>query len=144
MKKSCKNIYQIARNSSGLTQEIAAELLAVSTRSLSDYESGNTIPHGDIVASMIKIYKTSWLGYEHLRLSSQLGRQVLPVININDLAQSVLSLQKESIDVKKYKPCMIEIASNSKVDDHQKERWQEVTKEIYEMVGAALSVVYSE
>ncbi len=144
MKKSCKNIYQIARNSSGLTQEIAAELLAVSTRSLSDYESGNTIPHGDIVASMIKIYKTSWLGYEHLRQSSQLGRQVLPVININDLAQSVLSLQKESIDVKKYKPCMIEIASNSKVDDHQKERWQEVTKEIYEMVGAALSVVYSE
>ena len=143
MNESYRTIYQLARKNTRLTQEFAAELLSVSSRSLADYESGKTIPHGDIVASMARIYKANWLGYEHLRLSSNLGKEILPPINIKDLAQSVLSLQKESSDVEGIKSCMIEIASNSKVDEHQVERWGEVTKEVLEMAGAALSVVFS-
>ena len=143
MHERYRSIYQLARNNARLTQEQAAELLHISVRSLADYESGATTPNGDIVNDMVDIYDANWLGYEHLRQSSKVGQRCLPAINITDLAQSVLSLQKESIDVENIKPCMIKIASNGRVDDHEVERWEEVTKEILEMAGAALSVVYT-
>ncbi|MCQ4921520.1 helix-turn-helix domain-containing protein [Tissierella carlieri] len=143
MNESCRNIYQLARNVAGLTQIEAAERLNVSVRSLAHYESGNTTPHGDIVADMAEIYGTRWLGYEHLRLSTKLGKQVLPAIDITDIAKSVLVLQKESGDVENVKPCMIKIACDGNIDKHEEKRWDEVTKEVFEMAGAALSVVFS-
>ncbi|MCF6466384.1 helix-turn-helix domain-containing protein [Clostridium sp. Cult2] len=142
MNRRYRSIYQLARNNAGLTQLGAAEMLNISVRSLADYESGATIPHGDIVYDMADIYNAKWLGYEHLRISTKVGQRCLPKINISDLAQSVLSLQKESIDVENVKPCMIKIASNGRIDEHEVQRWEEVTKEILEMAGAALSVVY--
>ncbi|OZV11694.1 transcriptional regulator [Tissierella sp. P1] len=143
MNKSCKNIYQLARNVAGLTQIEAVELLSVSLRTLGGYEALNPIPHSDIVHAMVEIYGTKWLGYEHLRLSTQLGKQVLPPINIDDIAKSVLVLQKESSDVEEVKNCMVKIACGGKIDKHEERRWNEVTKEVFEMAGAALSVVFS-
>lgn len=144
MKGSYRTIYQMARNSANLTQLEASELLHISVRTLGGYETGVIVPHGDTVFKMVNIYDSKWLGYEHLRQSTEVGSQCLPEINIKDLAQSVLALQKESTDVENLKSCMIEIASNSRVDDHQAERWKEVTKEVFEMAGAALSVVFSK
>lgn len=143
MNESCRTIYQLARNIAGLTQLEAAERLNVSVRALGNYELGNTVPHGDIVADMAEIYGTRWLGYEHLRQSTKLGRQILPAINIDDIAKSVLVLQKESGDVEDVKSCMIKIACDGKIDKHEEDRWDEVTKEVFEMAGAALSVVFS-
>jgi transcriptional regulator with XRE-family HTH domain len=143
MNESCRNIYQLARNVAGLTQIEAAGLLNVSVRALGNYELGTTIPHGDIVADMTVVYGTRWLGYEHLRLSTELGKQVLPAINIDDIAKSVLVLQKESSDVEEVKNCMVKIACDGKIDKHEEGRWDEVTKEVFEMAGAALSVVFS-
>lgn len=143
MNESCRNIYQIARNVAGLTQLDAAEKLNVSVRALSNYESGSTVPHSDIVADMSEVYETRWLGYEHLRKSSNLGMNILPEIDFSDIAKSVLVLQKESSDVESVKNCMINIACDNKVDDHETHRWSEVTKEVRELAGAALSVVFS-
>lgn len=143
MKRRCRSIYQLARKNAGLTQEQAAELLNISVRSLIDYEAGVTVPNGDIVCSMVKVYKARWLGYEHLRQSSDLGKLILPPIKIEDLAKAVLVLQKESSDVEAIKNSMITIACDSKVENHEEQRWREVTKEVFEMAGAALSVVYS-
>lgn len=144
MKGAYRSIYQNARNNAGLTQQQASELLHISVRTLGAYELGDIIPNGDIVADMVQVYNANWLGYEHLRQSSKLGEKILPPINIQDLAQSVLSLQKESADVENVKSCMIEIACNSRVDEHQVTRWSEITKEIREMAGAALSVVLTK
>lgn len=143
MNESCRNIYQLARNVAGLTQIEASERLGVSVRALGNYELGNTIPHGDIVADMAIAYGTKWLGYEHLRLSTKLGQETLPAINIDDIAKSVLVLQKESSDVEDVKTCMVKIACDGRIDRHEEERWDEVTKEVFEMAGAALSVVFS-
>ncbi|WMM26699.1 helix-turn-helix transcriptional regulator [Tissierella sp. MB52-C2] len=143
MNESCRNIYQLARNVAGLTQIEASERLGVSVRALGNYELGNTIPHGDIVADMATVYGAKWLGYEHLRLSTKLGQEILPEIDITDIAKSVLVLQKESGDVDDVKPCMIKIACDGRIDRHEEDRWDEVTKEVFEMAGAALSVVFS-
>ena len=144
MNRTCRNIYQLARHYADLTQKEAAELLNISIRALGNYELGNIIPHGDIVEEMVKAYGTEWLGYEHLRKSTELGKRILPRIDISDIAKSVLVLQKESNDVDHVKNCMVKIACDGIIHEHEKERWSEVTKEIREMAGAALSVVFSK
>lgn len=144
MKERCRSIYQLARNRAELTQEQAAELLNVGTRTLAGYEACAPIPNGEIVDKMVEIYEASWLGYEHLRLSTKVGRRCLPEINIEDIAKSVLVLQKESGDVETIKPSMIKIACDGEVEEHEEKEWSEVTKEVFEMAGAALSVVFSK
>lgn len=138
-----RNIYQFARNIAGLTQEVASKKLNISVRSLIDYETEKTTPHGDTVADMISIYGTRWLGYEHLRYSTELGRNILPPIDFSDIAKSVLVLQKETSDVENMKNCMIAIACDGRIDDHEEHRWDKVSKEVREMAGAALSLVFS-
>ena len=143
MKEKYTSIYQVARNNAGLTQMKASELLNVSVRSLINYENENTPVHGDIVNDMVEVYDAKWLGYEHLRQSTKVGKMCLPKINVDDIAKSVLVLQKESGDVEDVKSCMIKIACDGRIDEHEEERWDEVTKEVFEMAGAALAVVFS-
>lgn len=143
MNGRCRSIYQLARNYADFTQVVAAESLNLSVRSLIDYELGKTIPNSDVVADMARLYKARWLGYEHLRISSRLGIEILPAINVEDIAKSVLVLQKESSDVDNIKNWMVDIACDGKVDKQEVNKWDQVAKEVFEMAGAALSVVYS-
>lgn len=143
MAEKYRSIYQLARIISGLTQLEASERLHVNVRTLGKYESGEIIPNPDIVANMVQIYGTPWLGYEHLRQSSELGRQILPPINIDDLAKSVLILQKETADVERIKNEMIQIACDGIIEEHEKQSWDGVLKEVLEMAGAALSLVFT-
>lgn len=51
---SNRNIYAAARNAAGLTQERAAECLAVSVRSLADYESGVRLPSEEVAEEIAR------------------------------------------------------------------------------------------
>lgn len=144
MQGRCGNIYKAARKSAGLTQEQAAELLHISVRSLAEYEAGRTIPPDDVVCRMIEVYGAEWLGYEHLKHSTEVGRRYLPDLELTDLAKSVLRLQKEVADVETIKPKMVEVACDGEVHPHEEEVWHKVTKEVLEMAGAALAVVFSQ
>ncbi len=143
MKKRCVNIYKTARKSAGYTQEQAAEILHVSPRTLSDYESGKTIPGDDIVCKMIEIYDANWLAYEHLKQSTEIGKRFLPDIDFTDLAKSVLKLQKEVRDLETVNDDMIDIACDGVIEEDERSKWKNVVKEISEMAGAALAVIFS-
>lgn len=142
MQKSCRNIYKTCREVAGFTQEHAAELLAISTRTLADYETGKRIPGDDLVCNMVEIYETDWLGYQHLK-QTEVGRKYLPEIECSDLAKSVLKLQKEVNDLQLVSPDMIAIACDGVVEGCKEERWNRVVEEINDMAGAALAVVFS-
>lgn len=141
MKNTCRNIYATARIEAGFTQEHAAELLNVSIRSLAEYESGKRIPQDDIVCSMIENYRSLTLAYLHLKNSTEVGRKYLPDIHTADLAQSVLRLHKEVDDLKHVTPDMFEIACDGSIEDHESKRWSDVTKEVKDIAGAALSML---
>jgi len=143
MRSCCGNVYQVARKSAGLTQDNAAELLHISVRSLGAYENGETIPPDDVVCNMIEVYQARYLGYMHLKQSTEVGRRFLPDLDISDLAKSVLRLQKEVGDLKHINSDMIEIACDGAVEESEKDRWKSITKEINEMAGAALAVSFS-
>lgn len=144
MNKRCENIYKIARKKAGLTREEAAELLHISVRSLADYEAGVTIPKDDIVCEMIEIYDAPWLGYQHLRYSSEVGKRYLPDITLTDLARAVLRFQKEVRDIDSIDKDMIDIACDGEINDDELDRWQQVRKEIDEMAGAALAIMFTK
>ncbi len=139
-----ENIYKNARKTTILTQEKASEFLRISKDSLSAYERGITRTPDDIVCKMIEVYGTRWLAYEHLRESTLVGQKYLPKINHNDVAKSVLRLQKEIADLNLVNSDMISIACDGIIDETEVSTWNKVTKEIQEVAGAALAVVFTK
>jgi len=143
MKRECCNIYKFARKNAGLTQEEAAELLHISVRSLADYEAGRTIPPDDIVCNMVEIYKARWLAYSHLKYSTMVGQRYLPELSLTDLPRSVLKLEKEVRDLENINGELVAIACDGEIDEQERPMWQRIIKEINEVAGAALTVVFS-
>lgn len=143
MKTGCENIYKSARKAAGLTQEEAAEKLFISTRSLLEYEAGRTIPPDDVVCRMVEVYGVKYLAYLHLKNSTKVGKRYLPDLHILDLPRSVLKLQKEVKDVTDINPEMIDVACDGVVEEHERETWKNIEKELLEMVGAGLSVIFA-
>lgn len=139
-----ENIYKNARKTTIFTQEKAAEFIGVSKDSLSAYERGITPTPDDIVCKMIDLYKSEWLAYEHLRKSTEVGRRYLPKIHYSDIAKSVLKFQKEVNDLENISNDMITIACDGVIEKHERNKWLEVTKEIEEVAGAALSLIFTK
>lgn len=142
MSRYCGNIYKQAREQAGLTQLQASELLPVSVRTLSEYENGRLLPSDELVIRMIKVYDSDTLGYQHLQRNTLIGRICLPDIEFTGLAQSVLRLQKEMADVEMLKGQMVEVAYDNVVHPYQEDVWSMAEKEVLEMVGAGLGVLF--
>ena len=143
MKKDCKNIYKACREAAEMSQESAVEHLYTSTRSLSDYETGRTIPGDDIVCRMIESYNAPELAYLHLQQNTEVGRRYLPAICLENLPKAVLRLQKESRDMRIVEGDLISIACDGEVDSTEQSTWARARTELQELVGAALSVLFT-
>lgn len=143
MKENFTNIYKSARRDAGITQEQAAEQLYVSTRSLAEYEAGRTIPPCDVVCRMVEVYGAKHLAYLHLKQSTEVGCRFLPELHILDLPRSVLRLQKEVADVNGIHREMVDVVCDGMVEEHEHGIWQSIEKELMEMVGAGLEVIFA-
>jgi DNA-binding XRE family transcriptional regulator len=135
------NIYKSGRVSAGLTQEHAAELIGVSVRSLIAYEVYERIPSDNIVHRMIEIYKTRHLAYQHIKRNSDLGRY-LPDVSFEDLPRGVIALQNEMEDVMCKSRRIREIARDGCISEEESKDWKMIVKELNEMTGAALSLMF--
>ncbi len=143
MNKNCQNIYKAARESAGFTQEEVSQLLNVCCRSVSEYETGKTIPNDDIVCAMIEVYGTRYLAYMHLKRSMEVRKRFLPEIDVGDLAKLVLRWQKKVGDLHRISGQIMKIACDGKFDGEEKAGWIDVEKKINEVAGAALSLIFS-
>ena len=97
MQADCRNIYQAARKVAGLTQEKAAEMIAISGRSLADYETGGRIPSNATVELMVMVYNSQLLATQHLRNSAEFARDLLPAEEAMRLPEAVLTLWTPSM-----------------------------------------------
>ena len=102
MTERSENRYKMSRNSAGLTQEQAAELLHISVRALSDYENGHVRPSDDIVLAMVDNYNCPLLGWWHMK-QTPLGNRVLPDIQMpttnGDMALQAWSAQNALVPI---------------------------------------------
>ncbi len=138
-----RNIYQIARESAGLTQEKAAELLDISVESIRAYEGFKRIPPNKIVVNMIEIYDSRYLAYQHLKYSNEELYNFIPSIDVKDLPSAMLKLYKEVTDFIKVRDEMIDITSDGVIDEKEKPRFDSILKELDDIVDAIMSLKFS-
>ncbi len=138
-----RNIYQIARESAGLTQEKAAELLNISVESIRAYEGDKRIPPNNVVVNMVEIYNAQFLAFKHLK-NSELGQRYLPEVEVKSLSTSILNLQNR---IKKLNNCnelLIEIGCDGVISEEEKDTWEEVNDDLNSVVEAILELKYSK
>lgn len=146
MPKDGGNIYQTARKAAGLTQEAAAERLAVSDTSIRAYESGERLPGDDIVARMCAVYGVQYLGLQHLQLKTTLlpaciqtaQPEPLPVATIK-LVRRVLAFAEAHRSDQ-----LLEIAEDGVISDSERTLFDEIAGELGDIVQAALALQYAE
>lgn len=144
MVQEYRNIYQIARESKGITQEKASELMDISVDSLRAYEGDRRVPPDRIVIKMIEIYDTQYLAYQHLKTSAEVGQKYLPEIEIKELPLAILKLQKEVTDFIKCKDLMIQITCDGIIDDEERPQWNSIMKELDDVVEAIMALKFAK
>ena len=139
-----RNIYQIARESVGITQEKAAELLDISVESIRAYEGFKRIPPNKVVVGMIEIYDSRFLAYQHIKNASEDLQDYIPNINIKDLPSAILRLQKEVSDFIKVKDDLIDITCDGVIDSEERPRYDRIIKELDDIVEAIMSLKFAK
>lgn len=139
------NIYQTARESSGLTQEKAAERIGVSTESIRIYESGKRIPPDDVVVRMVDIYDARYLAYQHIKENVKAAGSLIPSnVEIKDLPTAVLRLQKEVNDFMKVRDQMLDITCDGVISEDERPAWNRIIKELDDISRAIMSLNFAK
>ena len=144
MKDNCRNIYRIARDTAGLTQERWAENLGISTEAVRQYEAGVIMPGDDIVLQMAEISGQLILPYRHLVRKSRVAAAILPELDDElGLSESVLSLLIQIDDFREdgLKELM-RIAADGKVSQDEEEIYREAMEQLLRLVKLAMSMSY--
>ena len=144
MAQQYRNIYQIARESTGLTQEKDSEYLDISVDSLRAYEGDKRTPPDHVVIKMIEVYDTQYLAYQHMRTRDDVGKSFLPNVEIKDLPAAMLRLQKEVNDFIKLRDEMIDITCDGVIDENEKGRWDIILKELNDVADAIMALRFAK
>lgn len=140
------NIYQTARKSAGLTQEAAAERLAVSLSSLRAYEGGERVPAGDVVARMCIVYDTQFLGVQHLQLFGSLLPECVQEARPERLETATIKLVRRIMQFADghRNDRLLEIAEDGMIDEAERPEFLAITAELNEIIKSALALMYTE
>ena len=93
---------------------------------------------------MIEIYDTQYLAYQHLKTSAEVGGKYLPDIEIRELPVAMLRLQKEVSDFIRLKDVMIEITCDGIIDDNERPQWNQIVKELDDVVEAIMALKFAK
>lgn len=142
MSENVMNIYATCRKAAGMTQERAAELLGVATRTLAAWETGERIPPALRVADMVDLYATPVLAIQHLRLNSMIGADLLPEVSAVPMSQAVCQV---CAAITKLEACgasaaLLEIAADGRVDDLERPRYDELLAALDPVIQAVLTL----
>lgn len=144
MAVDCQNIYKNARKSAGMTQEKAAQLLNVSVDSLRDYEQSQRLVPSDVASAMCDVYQAPYLAVQHLRRSSELGKRVVPEIQLKDLPEAVLSVLAAVQRFIVKRDAMIEIVADGKIEEDEQAEWDEILDRTNNLFVAMANMRFSK
>ena len=139
MKQDYGLIFKESRESAGLTQERAAELLDRSTRTISYYESNETLPSVAMMLEMAKVYKDKLLLYKLADPRVAKIQRTLPskgIINMLDIVNQISSIA----------PQLVTIARDDLIEENEMEIWNkglDISDDMI-MTGLALKYIHTE
>lgn len=128
-----------ARAIAGLTRERAAEILDISPRTLSYYESGRKIPD-EIVAGMVRAYKSPALGYRFLSSELGTGRMILPQIERVGISSSALRLHVVMKRAEALEEDLDNICWDDRITAEEEETFRACMKRVMELAGACIGM----
>ena len=137
MQKRSMNPYLNARLFANLTRVQASMEMAVSERSLAEYELDGRVVPDDLVLKMVNVYHTPWLRVQHLQRNPVFCDIFGLVPQMTDKAVNVLSVQKEVSDVVKMFPELIEkTLSKSELGSRLIKECREATQSLLALIGS--------
>lgn len=147
MAHDARNIYQIARKTAGLTQEAAAERLALSVESLRAYETGQRIPGNDIVGAMMSVYNTQYLGIQHVQAAGAPLPACVQDVQVGlSLESSTIKLVNRWLAFANRHRCdqLLAIAEDGIIDEAERPQFDRIIGELSELVRTTLALMYTE
>lgn len=129
--KANKNIYQLTRESLGLTREKASDLLdTISQDRLEKIESEKCVPHPEEVLIMSEGYKAPQLCNYYCSKECRIGQEYIPEIKIKDLSQIVLEMLASLNSMNRKKERLIEITADGEIDEEEIEDFIYIQEEL--------------
>lgn len=140
------NIYQAARKAAGLTQEAAAERLAVSVESMRAYETGLRLPGDDVVTRMMAVYDAQYLGAQHLQCKPWLLPECVMMAKPEPLPVAVIKLVRRVMAFAEAHRSdqLMEIAEDGVISEGERDLFDEIAGELGDIVQAALALEYAK
>lgn len=140
------NIYQAARKAAGLTQEAAAERLAVSVESMRAYETGLRLPGDDVVTRMMAVYDAQYLGAQHLQCKPWLLPECVMMAKPEPLPVAVIKLVRRVMAFAEAHRSdqLMEIAEDGVISEGERDLFDEIATELGDIVQAALALEYAK
>lgn len=126
MDKEYRNIYRIARESTDLTQDKAAELADVSVNSIAAYESGRRVPSSETVIILADTYKYPELLNDYC-LNCPVGKRVSAPLNkenLNNIYKLILNLCRTLNNGNEIGEDFMDIFADGKVDKDEQELFE--------------------
>lgn len=142
MPQDKRNIYKIAREARGLTQEAAAEKLGISDSSIRAYETGQRVPPNEVVELMAICYDAQHLAFQHLRETNSMYGSIVPAVpdcSVLEASAKLINRIYEFADSHSDRRLM-RIAEDNVIDQDERSEFDAILEDLQEIVEAALAV----
>ena len=118
--KENKNIYQMSRETAGLSREAAEALLSfVSADRIERIESGRSMPHPDEVLAMEQGYKNPELSNYYCTNECPIGKKYVPEVQVKELSQIAIETLNSLNRINREKDRLLEIIEDGRVTDDE-------------------------
>lgn len=141
MTNSNKSYYKTCREQAGLTQEQAIALLGIAeVATLSRYENGHTPVSQELVAAMVKIYRTPLLATWHVRHANPELARYLPDLTkpITD-GDTAFLMELADDDITYVRSVVKEVLRDGIVTSTEAERLKEKAQKLRDVANKILS-----
>ena len=129
--KENKNIYQLTRESLGLSREKASDLLeTIPPERIEKIENERVVPYPEDILTMAEKYKSPDLCNFYCSKQCPIGRHYVPEVKIKDLSQIVLEMLACLNSMNRKKDRLIEIIADGKIANDEIEDFIKIQKEL--------------
>ena len=129
--KENKNIYQLTRESLGLSRERASDLLeTIPPERIEKIENERVVPYPEDILTMAEKYKSPDLCNFYCSKQCPIGRHYVPEVKIKDLSQIVLEMLASLNSMNRKKDRLIEITADGKIANDEIEDFIKIQKEL--------------
>lgn len=98
----------------------------------------------DVASAMCDVYQAPYLAVQHLRRSSELGKRVVPEIQLKDLPEAVLSVLAAVQRFIVKRDAMIEIVADGKIEEDEQAEWDEIMDRMNNLFVAMANMRFSK